>query len=481
MKKIKFRINKGLKPILLAAALLGGTIAYANMGHKAGVIEMSVFSMLATVKKTKKDLTDEEESFLKDFDTAFAAAYGEHIKQHGLEKDSFIKFFKANADDIMKEMNLDDMQIEGKSFDEWKRKTMADVQKAIDEAGFGAKVNENHLKSLLASKMDDIQSILKAKQGNVTLSFKDAAIHTTDNVLDTTAVDEVGDISESVRIDAFVPKRLANQYIFSLCTRIFSQEVPEFISWYEEGDREGALAVIGEGVLKPLMSFTILKKVTEVKKAAGKIVVNEEVPMFRKRIWGIIQQLFQLYVVRDYIDIVTTTVMANATAYAGTSLDGKYADPTDFHAIAAVAAQIETLEFTPDVIIMHPQDTWKLSLAADNNGRFYTNIVTTDADGMPRVMGFRVVKSTKQTLGSFTMGESGLYRIEETPIEMRIGYGLTDNEGTIEGDFDHNRFRIIGELFFHQHIAALHAASFVTASFATMKETLQLEEVVGGG
>lgn len=462
---------------MAVAALFCGSVAFASSGTPEGLIEATVFSMLATVKKENKDLTAEEEAFIKNFEKAFNEGFAEHIKQNGLETDSFLKFFKANSSKIVEELDLKDAKVGGQTFDEWGRKMMTDVQNAIDEAGFSAKANEDQLKQLVADNMDSIFKMYANKKGNMTLSFKEPSIHTSDNVLDTSAVDEVGDISESVRIDSFIPKRLSNQYIFSLATRVFSQEVPEYISWYEEGDREGALAVIDEGVLKPLMSFGIVKKLTAVKKAAGKVVVNEEVTMFRKRIWGIIQTLFRLYVVRDYVDIVTNTVIANASTYTGTTLDGTIANPTDFHAIGAVAAQIESLNFNPDVIILHPQDKWRMALAQTADGHFYTTVISTGPDGLPVVMGFRVILSTDQAVGTFTLGESGLYRIEETPIQMRLGYGITDNEGTIESDIDHNRFRIIGELFFHQHIATLHAASFVKASFATVKEALLSDEV----
>ncbi|KAI0243873.1 hypothetical protein L0F63_006392 [Massospora cicadina] len=82
-------------------------------------------------------------------------------------------------------------------------------------------------------------------------------------------------------------------------------------------------------------------------------------------------------------------------------------------------------------------------------------------------------------MGTFTLGESRVWKIEDEPITLKVGYGTTVvmNEGgtavvSVEDDLDHNRFRVIGEMFFLNYIASNHAGFFVTASFASVKAAL---------
>lgn len=480
MKKIRLRIGKHLKSLVLGLAFIGGTLYFSQTANASGVTFAVGFGMVATMKKNGVKFEDGDEEHIKQLDTAIAEGFATWIKENGtLEKDSFLKFWKANSAEIIGAVDMKEFKIDGKSMDEWSRNLMTNVQKAIDATDNMGKMDENVLRTTVMKHMGKIVDLhAKKSKTELTINAKDAVIMTTDGVVDTTDIDAVTDITESFRIDAFIPKRLSNQYIFNLVNRVVSQEIPESITWHEEGDKEGAMAVIAESVLKPLMSFSLIKRVTQKLKAAGKIVVTEEVPMFRKRVWAIIQELFRVHVLRDYVAIVTANIIGEAAPYTGTSLDGTITTPTDFHAIGAVAAQIESLNFSPDVMILHPQDKWRIALATDAEGRFYTTMLVTNGDGNTQLLGFRVVTSTDQEIGTFTIGESGLYTIEETPIQIRFGYGVSMNGGTAEADFDYNRFRIIGEVFFHQKLPLPYAGAFVKASFDEVKELLATDEVL---
>jgi hypothetical protein len=334
---------------------------------------------------------------------------------------------------------------------------------------------------VLAKQMPEIEKIFKGQVKGVEHKFdvKAAAIMTT-----TTAVDGNDDLPpdfiESFSVGAFVPKRYAREYVFDIASRTTVSEISETKIWYEEGVLEGGFAVVEEGALKPLVSGNIIRNFSEVTKVAAKYKYTEEFAKFRKQAFAIIQRMIRQKLLRDYANILTTLLLADAAPYTASALDNTIpaAKVTDYHAIAAVAAQIEALEFMPDVLIMNPGDKWRIAMSQDSNGQFYLTVPTLDAMNNTRLMGFIVRTSTKVPLGTFILGEAGLWEIEDETITVRTGYGISVTGGTsngggnvtdVQGDLDHNRFTVIVETFFHSYIASNNEGSFVVADFDDVK------------
>lgn len=306
----------------------------------------------------------------------------------------------------------------------------------------------------------------------VNLNVRAAVTMTTGNVVDETTNALPDGAIESMSMAEFVGKRRGNFFVDDIADRTVVQEVDQYKVWLEEGTEEGAFAIVAEGAVKPLVSATLVRNFATYKKVAGKYVVTEEFAKFRRNAYNIIRRIIMDKMLRDYAAILMTDLNAQAAGYVGTTLDDTIVAPTDLEAIAAVAAQIETLDFVPDVLILHPQDKWRLMLPKDSNGNFLFLNAATGVDGQSRLLGLRVVTTTRQTLGYFTLGESGTFKIEEEPITVRMGFGITDNAGTIESDFDHNRFRVIIETYFIDWIGTANIGSFVRAQFSTVKAAL---------
>lgn len=321
----------------------------------------------------------------------------------------------------------------------------------------------------------------KGQQQEVVLNLRAAATMTTANTIDEN--DYPLEMIESMSmIDGVVKKRRGTQYVFDIADRSTVAEIEEYTSWLEEGDEQGAFAIVAEGAVKPLVSYALVRNFVKARKVAAKYVVTEEFVKFRKKAWRIIQGLINDKIIRDYAAILTVDLQAQAASYVGTTLDDTITNPTDFDAIAAVAAQIETLNFFPDVLIIHPQDKWRIVTQKDAEGRYYMMLPVLGADSVISLVGFRVVTSTYQTIGTFTLGEAGLFKIEEEALTIRMGYGIDVTTAVVEAttvvtavasDFDTNKFRIIVETFFKDYIATNHLGSFVTASFATVKAALE--------
>jgi hypothetical protein len=190
--------------------------------------------------------------------------------------------------------------------------------------------------------------------------------------------------------------------------------------------------------------------------------------------------MIQQKLLRDYAGILTTSLLADAAPYVASALDDEYDNPTDFHAIAAVASQIEDLGFLPDMLVMNPGDKWRIGMSQDTSGAFYLQIPMVNPNGSTTMLGFTVRTSTKVPVGTFILGEAGLWEIEDEPITVRMGLGISVTSGvvgtsgasavlSVESDIDHNRFRVIVETFFHNYIASNNEGSFVQATFDAVK------------
>lgn len=368
-------------------------------------------------------------------------------------------------------------------FEENIRNLDAELKKVKAPAGGEKRERTAPLKDLLDKNWDNIAKAMRSKSSAdvVTLTTRAAATMTMGDAIDETALDAIGqEIIESFSVDSFVKKRRPVEYIWEVVNRRTVPELTEYKTWLEEGGEEGAFAIVEEGAVKPLMSKGLIRNVSKYKKVAGKRVYNEEFAKFRKEAYRIIEDLFNDQIMRNYNALITADVIAKAAAYVGTALDGQYANPTDYHAIGAVAAQVESLDFFPDLLLINPQDKWRIGLSQNDQGTFYMNVPAYNPNGEVTMLGFRVFTSNRIDVGTAILGESRLFKVEDEPLQLRLGYGINvtkDVNGKVtevESDIDHNRFRIIAETFYHSYIATNHIGSFVKFNFADMKAALQV-------
>lgn len=333
---------------------------------------------------------------------------------------------------------------------------------------------DNLINQFLKKNETQLRTIFESRQGVLDFNIRAAAVMTTANTVDSTIIPD--DILESFMEAAYVKKRRPRQYVYDLADLTTVASIDKYITWLEEGDEEGAFALVSEGAVKPLVSYDLVRNLSSAKKVAGKYVVTEEFAKFYANAFRIIRELINDKAERDYAAILTTDLLADAASYVGTALDGQYTDPTDYHAIGAVAAQIQSLNFNPDVLILNPQDLWRISLQQNIQGSFYLPIPMYTPEGETMIMGFTIRTSNYVPVGTAILGESGLWKIRQEAWTMRMGYGVTvtgSNPVTnVVSDFDNNQFRVIVEKYFHNYIATAHAGSFVVFDFDTVKAAL---------
>lgn len=337
---------------------------------------------------------------------------------------------------------------------------------------------ETLMRAWVKENNDELTENLKAKDGTknweMNFQIRAAAVMTTLNIVDNDVIPQ--DILDSFSLGGFVEKRYGVPYVASIANIATVADIEKYKVWLEEGNVEGGFAIVAEGGLKPLVSGSVVRNISEAKKIAAKYVITEEVEKFKQNILNIVVRMIRNQLQRQYEALITTGMQAAAVGYTGTALDGTFATPNDMDAIAAVVAQQQSLNFFPDVLILHPQDLWRIRTTKDSQGNYLYPVIT--MDGTTTLMGLRIITSTLQTVGNFTVAESGLYQIEQEPLSVRIGYGINvttsgGNVTAVESDFDHNRKRVILEMWFNDYLATPNIGSIVTASFATVKTALE--------
>lgn len=475
MKKLKFKITRNLKTAMLVSSmfLIGGIGAKS----KNALALVPVFGLVSGLKKKNFQMSDEEENLMKGIegeinDWAAKLIEGSITKEQFDEQMDAVKLKATNV-----------IIGEGES-----AKSIADILRDqgveienLKKMGGQAKAAEINLLGQLTKMKEDIRKVFNEKHGFVEINItKDPAVMTTQNTVDYDTNSIPVEAMESFSLGALAMKRYGKQFIANLADRITVTDMEKYTIWDEEGDVEGAFAIVAEGGLKPLLSADIVKNFAQAQKVAGKYIVTEEFEKFFKRAYTIIQRIIRDKMFRDYEALLRTAFAAVDVAYTGTTLDGTFVSPNDYDAIGAVAAQIESLNFIPDTLVLNPQDKWRIRLSKDAEGRYLFPVVT--QNGETRIFEFNIVTSTYQTAGTFTLAESGLFKIEEETMTVRIGYGINVTESggnvtSVQADFDHNRRRVIVETWFKAYLPTPYIGSAVTATFNTVKAALLAGQV----
>lgn len=344
--------------------------------------------------------------------------------------------------------------------------TLNKLKSNVSAGGFGM----SGLKAAFDKNYDGLVNAIKAEKDGFIIKAVDehtaASILTTGNALTTTTG---ADLTEGAEDPNLYLKRRDRQYIHDIASVSYVEKVPETYSFWEEGDETGAIAVVGENGLKPQVKLGLIKNKVDAQKAAGYIVVTEEVMKWRTRAWAAIQRLFSDKVYRDYENLLTTQVVGDfATGYIGTPLDGTIPanQVTDFTALVASVLQLETLNFVPDTLIINPADKWRLALTQANNGTFILPYITQGGAFNP--LGLNVITTNKVATGTFLLGESGIWKIEEEAPQLRTG--------TVNDDLIHNRMTIVGEIFFLSYVPSNNRGGWINGNFDDIKEALTATE-----
>lgn len=352
-------------------------------------------------------------------------------------------------------------------------KTQGAVLASLKERALTGGVNISGLEASLDKNFDSLRDAVKSKK-EITIKAADEhtadRIHTTSNIViggsGVSVVEMAGEAS------TLFLKRRSKQYIHDIANVTVVDEVPETYNFWEEGSEKGEIAIVEENGLKPQVHLSLVKNSVDAKKAAGYIAATEEVVKWRKRAWASIQRLFRDKVYRDYENKLTDQLLTDeATNYVGTPLDGTFEakEVTDFTAIIAAISQLEALEYEPTTLVINPADKWRLALSQTGNGMFVLPYI--QQGGKFGLIGLNVITTNKVPAGKFLIGDASTWYIEEEAPQLRTGM--------INDDFIHNRYCIVGEIFFLSYVPSNNKGSWIFEEFNTIKNALVKAEAAG--
>ena len=360
-------------------------------------------------------------------------------------------------------------------------KTIEDAQKAtstdIDAIKETVKSIEEAQKSKITPELKNfLHSIVKERHQEFIDAFKNegdlkivvtkvAAMHMTNNGTVSNISGLTAYPTGLFEIDneiAYI--RVPENFILNVIRNSQRAKVPNQIISRQQVATEGAVAVVVEGAVKPLLQYKFQNVSTSRKKYAGRIEWTEEFEMDFEALLDAIITLFERDVITAWQDGIIDVIDANATAYVSSSLDGTLPLPDNGLAVIAAAQQIRVLGGVPDYVLMNPVDIDSAVYTQDTEGNFQLKPYI-DASGN-RIAGLTVVPSLKIDAGTALVGEFGIYK--------EIHSGFIMRRGQYNAQFIENEYTLIGEVFSVLQVAPANLPFVVKINLATVKAALQL-------
>lgn len=336
----------------------------------------------------------------------------------------------------------------------------------LKETGMKGKMSDlekYQLKSMVKEKHEEIVSAVKEKRA-FEFSFKVAAMHMTNNGTVTNADGLDYPATDNFLVDNDIAKiRYPENFLLNVIPNTQTSNVPAQRIRKEQAPKEGSVTVVAEGAVKPLLQYKFVRTSTDRVKYAGRIEWTEEFEMDFEALFREIVRLFEEDVIREWQDGLLDQIIADATAYVSSTLDGTLVAPDNGLAVVATQSQLQSLNYNPDVVIMNPADMVSTLFQQDNDGNLklspYINTTTGTINGM------RLIQTNKVPVGTALIGESRLYREIHSDFIMRTGQY---NAQLIE-----NEYTAIGEVFSILSIAERDLVGWVAIDLDAVKTALQ--------
>ncbi len=397
--------------------------------------------------KAKKQFTEEETNFLGSIGEAIETALSEETT-------------KRNASFAEIENKLGTLE-EGKTFSGIIRELAGMVDNIEAKAKRGLSNSDKYnLKKKLEEKKEEIQ---RARQGGnpwqIEFRAKRAAsaLMTTSTVV--TGAQAVNNDNVFDDLEIAVIQYPKNFIIDAINSRQVAK-VPQTIRRKEEGTAgKGVPAVTSEGVAKPLVDKTFTWVYDTRKKYAGRIEMTEEMEIDFEQLVMQIITMFEDDVLRAWNNGVLADVIAYASSYTTTSLDGTIADPDIYSVIGAGIAHVQNNEFEPDVIAMNPADVWAMNLTQDKDGNYKYNPLGSNFAGLQPFI------TNKIEAGKMLIGTKRTIKEQHGSFIVRKG---------VYGDqFIENESTIVGEVFSILSMPTISKPSWLYLDIATVKAALE--------
>lgn len=323
---------------------------------------------------------------------------------------------------------------------------------------------KNYLYNTLKEKHQDFVDAFKSGQKIEIQVEKVAEMHMTNNGTVTNASGVTYPLNDNFSIDGNVAHiRVPENFILGVISNRQVAGLPPAQKFKrQQMPREGAVALTAEGAIKPLLQYKYQNTATSRQKYAGRIEWTEEFEQDFDSLFADVVRMFERDVLTAWQDGVISIILANATSYVASSLDGTLVQADNGLAVVAVLQQIRALNYTPNYVVMNPADVDAAVYTQDKDGNFQLKPYI-DASGN-RIAGVRLIQSNKVAAGTFYAGDFTVYTEEHSRYIFRTGY--------YNDQFIKNEWTAIGEVFSILSIAPIDMKAIVKGNFATIKASL---------
>lgn len=396
--------------------------------------------------KATKPLTTEEESFLANIGEAFETAANEE----GVERGKALQSIMDKMGDVPEGQTMAAV-VRGLA------QTIDDMEKKA-QRGLSQSQRFN-LMSKLEEKRDLIQRARRSNEPwEIEFHAKRAAsaLMTTTSVLTgATAFNNPNLFDDMDVVFIQYPKN----FILDAINSKQVSKVPANWKWKEQivAGTGVATAVLETGT-KPLVDYKFEWKYASRVKYAARIEVTEEEEMDFEQLQLAIINMFERDVLTVYQDAVYAAVLAYATTYVSSALDGKLVAPSIYSVIGALKLAVQAANYEPDVVLMNPGD------AAE---AIYLQTTAGQQQFIPADLQFGGLKpflSNKVTIGTVIVGTSSTIQEQHGAFIIR--------KGVADGQFITNESTIVGEIFSALKLPTASKASWAVGSIATVKGLL---------
>ena len=217
--------------------------------------------------------------------------------------------------------------------------------------------------------------------------------------------------------------------------------------YLELDTEEGGAAITAEGQLKPLYSVTYKDGEATGKKIAVRIKVTEEFEEFTDFLNDVLMRARRNLVRAISNEVVNgeggashlTGITTAAPGYTLTALNGEVAAPNIIDAILAIATQIRSLHFSPNVAFVNPLDYSKIQFEKDSTGR------PLGAESIARLGDIALVKSDSIAQGHVLVMDDRYWKLFVSDIIVKEGYGVQKVGAEYYSDLELNMRTLIFE------------------------------------
>lgn len=478
MKKVQLKITKGLKGIILAFAILGGTYAIAHQHtREAGVKTAFTIGLVAAVKKRNPDLSVDEEKTLQiiqDEMNAELAKEIENLKKGLITEEEF----KKAQDKLIAELTVKASAVKvgegeaAKSIEEILREQGSEITAIKLQSTPSQKVSKSVMAAILnglAENKDAIAALKSDKRKTVTFTVKAAVdMLTTQRTGDNDIVSEVEPgMTSAARRSPFL-RAIIN----------VGNTIKEFVKWVEKYDEQGNAAPTAEGAAYSKRSWKLRTVSKEVKKITAITRISDEmaddIDFIQTEVNNDLREEIELKLDSQILTGDDTGenlkgIDAYATAFNGGGLSGTVINPNNADVLRAAINQIRLAEGNATHILLNPTDVAAMELEKSPNDGHYIMPPFQSVDGT-RVKGLPVIENTGITAGEFKV-------IDASKSNLRIRQDINVTVGLDGTDFSEGMFSIRAEMRGVHYIKNHHTDFFVKGDFETAKALLLKAQV----